>query len=332
MIRKAELFSVKKKIEIIEINFSGKSFSLRKLSTTNKNIKSDLIVNSNKCLIPDASPYQRIIKCNLPSCGCRISPFIWISKELKSIYFETPKVASSSIRKLLGIKVPNLFFILIQVLLTQIKQKRYTIRIKLFYQTIEEKETYIFLIKQGIKSFKHHFDGNILNLGFSKYNNEQALFEPFYGSPIQAIQQYPNFFSFAIARFPISRIISNWKMFASQKHRGFVFEELFNKSQKEVSFNEFIIKLSTIKNHHWHQQVDFLPFDSTKKLHLSYLGRLESLNTDWELISQKIGFNKPLLKLNSTNNQNTIPDTKELEIIIELYQNDFELLYPEYLK
>lgn len=207
----------------------------------------------------DMSYKRSNIVCDLPNCGCNRSTMIWISHGLKAIYFETPKTASSSIKKALNIAV--------------------------------EKPDKI----------------NILNISKKRkwwFSSNHTAFEMWDDNEYEAIENYPDYFTFAIVRNPWDKMVSNWMMFCRSgiDFRERQIETLFGKDATIIEFDEFIRMSVTIRNHHWQQLVDYLPREGDKIL-VDYIGRMETLADDWRGISRKIGLRATLGAENQTSHK-----------------------------
>jgi len=207
-----------------------------------------------------------MIRCDYPNCGCKkTTTFKWISHVLKTIYFEVPKVASTSIRKgCFGIDVNDL-----------------------------------------------------------KKNNPYD-FEVFRDSNLE---KYSDYFKFTIVRNPWDRIVSIWKMYTTQSSRKKQIKKLFKiEDPANLSFLEFIEKMTEKRNHHWEQQIEFLP----NLNELDYIGRFENLREAWHFISYKLGINTKLQKLNVTDHYHyhysEYYDRITKGIVEKEYAKDFKIL------
>jgi hypothetical protein len=58
----------------------------------------EITATKNGPKITPQIPVRSGIRCQQRICGYQINPFIWVSNKYKTVYFENPKVASSSIK------------------------------------------------------------------------------------------------------------------------------------------------------------------------------------------------------------------------------------------
>lgn len=297
------------------------------------NIKYEVDVTESMFIIPNLnSPFQKKIDCQLKNCRCRLNPFIWISHDLKAIYYEVPKSASSSIRHAISAFPPDLFYIIHQFLLESFKVDKFSIKLNL---KAKNKIPLIKRIKEIATSAVLNFNLNlvefsnqtILKSDYSANYRKESTFEPLYLQKEKVFSHFPNYFSFTFIRNPFSRVLSNWHMFTQQKKQMEKLSIIFNKDSKLVSFPEFIEKLPTNHNHHWNPQINYLPH-LDNEIKVDFIGKLESINKDWKFIKNKLNLENDLIVKNTTQKELTSFQTldKNLDLLIkDFYKEDFIL-------
>jgi len=202
---------------------------------------------------------RKNVICDLEGCGCKSSSMIWVSHSLKAVWFETPKTASTSIKRALNI---------------------------------------------AYQAPRKHWIENLIEKVLRKERSSVFGFEMWIGDEYEVIDRCPDYFKFAIVRNPWDKMVSNWSMFCRSgiDFRERQIEALFGKRADQISFDEFVKKSASIRNHHWQQLVEFLPRDGDGLL-IDYLGRLESFQNDWKEICLHLGIEISLESENTTNHQ-----------------------------
>lgn len=288
--------------------------------------KIEIKINSNNQLLFSFDfPYRRTIRCELASCGCRINSFIWISHSHKAIWFENPKAASRSIVEALNIKVPSLEDLIFEKLLTA--EENITIKV-IFPENSTDINTK--LIKNAISSYKlmHSRNNPLSNLFYSFLKKKKSGFQLFYGSPNEVINKYPTYFSFAFIRNPYDKMISNYSMFTQKAYRKQKLDELFKYDTTGISLEDFLQKSITLRNHHWEKQINYFPYDANGMIKLSFLGRLETIQQDWDFIKKKINIDKDLNIINNTTKNKNIPVGSDIKTFIDKeYKEDIKLFF-----
>lgn len=158
-------------------------------------------------------------------------------------------------------------------------------------------------------------------------------FEMWAGDEYGVIKSYPDYFKFAIVRNPWDQMVSNWSMFcrAGLPGREKKIETLFGKKADEIGFDEFIRRSVQIHNHHWQQFIDFLPREGDTLL-LDYLGRMESLEKDWNEITRRLGINVKLTVGNQTahHQYREYYDDELREIVAASHKDDIRVFQYEF--
>ena len=134
-------------------------------------------------------------------------------------------------------------------------------------------------------------------------------------------QKLDHYFKFCFCRNPYSLMVSNYRMFTTQKHR---LEQMrqFHSSPEKMSFLEFLQFTKIYNNHHWQPQTQFI-----KGYDIDFIGRFENLQNDFDIVCKKIGISrKPLIHANRTNHKHYSEyyDDETREIVAERYREDIE--------
>jgi hypothetical protein len=128
--------------------------------------------------ILNLTPANQQISCNLKGCGCKFNPFIWVSHKHRLVFYEIPKTGSTSVKRLLGIKL--------------------NLGQRLYWR----------ILKQNYKCLTKPFLGYKTGFGF----------QPIYGIPPQAKALFPRYTHFAVIRHPVERALSCYRMFCEQSN------------------------------------------------------------------------------------------------------------------
>jgi len=138
-------------------------------------------------------------------------------------------------------------------------------------------------------------------------------------SMINPKQCFKDYFSFTIVRNPWDRMVSNWKMFTTQDFRIKQMRAMYD--GKIQNFKHFVMLTSKINNHHWQPQVLFIPEKC------NFIGKVETLQNDINIISDKIGFNRiKLSRKNVTSHEHYSKyyDVELRKFIAERYKEDID--------
>lgn len=90
------------------------------------------------------------------------------------------------------------------------------------------------------------------------------------------------YFKFTVCRNPYSRAVSNYVSFTTQPGRVKQMKQ-FVREPGKLTFEEFLIFASQVKNHHWLPQVNYI-----KGYQLDYIGKLENIQKDYRVIMRQI--------------------------------------------
>ncbi len=147
---------------------------------------------------------------------------------------------------------------------------------------------------------------------------------------------FNKFFKFTFVRNPYDRFVSAYKFLKKggrSKADYNVYCRFIKKHRTFENFVHYIYENPDIikKMLHFIPQVDFISDQTGKLLKIDYIGKIESIEHDYEYVADKLKANRNLKKINTTKhkpyqeyyNQNTY------NLVLELYKNDFrEFDYP----
>jgi hypothetical protein len=142
-------------------------------------------------------------------------------------------------------------------------------------------------------------------------------------------QQYNDFFTYAFTRNPWDRVVSAWsflKECTDSKHDG-KWADFLNTFS---SFDDFVFTWLHPEN--ITRQIHFAPqhlyiCDNLGGISLDYIGKLETINDDFNHIAKSIGVNAELKQLNRSRNDNykTYYNDKTAEHVAKVYARDIQL-------
>ena len=261
-------------------------------------------------VLSDSRVINSHIKCDLNSCACRINSFVWVSKKRKAIWFENPKAGSRSLVHALGLTNPH-----VNEAIRKLLSKRDESGITIHYNQHQSSE--INKLAYKLKLY------NLFRLNFfssSDFNLELV-------SPDVSIEMYSGFFSFAVIRNPFEKMISNYKMFTTVEDRIIKLKQTFNlKDISNLSFKEFVRLTGKFQNHHWAEQINFLPKNIDR---VDLIACIEDLSENWTNLCNRLSIKAELLKLNVTNNNGVnyqeYYDRETFEFVRQHYARDIEL-------
>ena len=114
------------------------------------------------------------------------------------------------------------------------------------------------------------------------FNNDNSL------SLIDPTQELGQYFTFSFVRNPWDRIVSNWKMFTTQKARIVQLSAMTGDDTNLLSslneFPNFVSFAFEHPNHHWAPQVLYFPGK------IDFIGRLENFTIDFRSVAEQIGY------------------------------------------
>ena len=136
---------------------------------------------------------------------------------------------------------------------------------------------------------------------------------------------FHQYFSFAFVRNPWDKMVSNYFY---DKKGGFSGKSpMFRTNQLE--FNEWIKIIHTFgkPKRMYTNQVDWIT-NFENKIDISFIGRFENLEEDWNTVCKKINIDTKLFHLNKTNRNEDYriyyKDTEAIEVVAKLHHKDIE--------
>ncbi len=266
-------------------------------------------------------PINKYIKCTLNSCGCRINPFIWISKKHKIIFFEIAKCGSSSIKKALDI------------------MEHADDTIHAYYWHKLNKSNPKVLFKAGFINKIIKLNSIIaLKLGKSKFNLTLGIkrgiydFQPYFDDIDNLLEKYPNFLYVANIRDPLKRFISCFNMFSDEdqpfrtKQRADVGKSV--KSGIE-NFDFFIESSLEEPNHHFWPYSNLI--NKIKDVNNKLIINCDEISKNWNLIKSRLNLpnissNAPTVYINKSKSNIKKSDLSKVQIekIENIYKDDLK--------
>ena len=264
----------------------------------------------------ETAPVRDDIRCDLID-GCYNSSYIWVSHRRQAIYFETPKAASRSIRRAMGIRSP--YFWPNDKSCCRpwsLSGKSYNLLVDRYGRQIAN--TIIRnLVYCGIKKGNKHrvIDPSaselsepiqrLLQTGTMRmacYNERRGDlwgFELFYGTPQEVDHKFPGYFTFSAVRDPWSRMVSIYKMYFHKNKRRQM-TALMGNTEERKSFPEFLKLAVANRNHHWEQYVRYLPVSEIGKIRIDEIIHLDKFQEGWKRVETFLGGPIPIKTLNRT--------------------------------
>ena len=147
-----------------------------------------------------------------------------------------------------------------------------------------------------------------------------------------------NKFKFSFVRNPINRIVSTYRdKIQMPEYIDFLQKTISPLFKLSMPFNEFIDLACSIPDEQSDQHMipQHCLIYHENKLMLDFVGRVENIKKDFNIICQKFNLKVSLPILNSTNptkNYLTYYNNSLLKKVEKKYIKDFELFYPEGLK
>lgn len=249
-------------------------------------------------------PVRKDLICNQKICGCRINPFIWISDDLKAIYFENPKTATTSIKIALDLRLDE----------------------KYYFSYLSSIDNTIFVSREEsniYKNFKRFVKEKINDLDIQRAS-QVGQFKPYYGSLDSLIKSYKGYYKFGFVRNPIGRFFSNWRMFNSVTFRKEKLENLIGSKYEKLTQHQFYEIICKYNNHHWLPQYYYFYYKD--KLLIDDVYKYEFIDDAWDKIQKKLGGNLSDLPVRNTTrkkNDNNKINKNIIESVISYYKKDF---------
>ena len=148
-------------------------------------------------------------------------------------------------------------------------------------------------------------------------------------------KKFDSFFKFTIVRNPWDRLVSAFH-FLKKGGMNWADNEWAMKNISEFKdFNTFVKSWLNEDNiwkyHHFRPQYHYITLNG-KNIAVDYVGHLESINTDFKIITQKIGIDAELGKENTSRREDyqKYYNTETVKIVSEVYKKDIELLGYDY--
>jgi len=145
------------------------------------------------------------------------------------------------------------------------------------------------------------------------FNNNMSL-----ANPQTDLKKY---FKFTFCRNPFDRMVSNYSMFTQIGGRSKQIQQ-FNNNPIKLSFSEFVKLACQHTNHHWVPQYDFI-----RGYEIDYIGRLENMQQDFDIVCDKIGIARqqlPHINKSKHKHYTEYYDDETRQIVAEKYAKDIE--------
>ncbi|MDT8390956.1 MAG: sulfotransferase family 2 domain-containing protein [Lentisphaeria bacterium] len=223
---------------------------------------------------------------------------MWINHSAKAVWYEIPKNASSSIKKLLGIAPPYLSSQNCRQLIPALMRRHFDLDefIFLFSFSGWTRPIAIDILEELCRQWK-----TCVHQSQFGSNLDNPNWQPFYGSRENLFREFGSYFSFAIFRNPEQRLASTWAMFNEQEHRRQVFMDLFDAKPDAFSFQEAFDLFSIRQNHHFNPQYVYLPPHQAGKLpDMGLLTTVGELKNTWPKLAKRLGVTIELAHKNKT--------------------------------
>lgn len=137
---------------------------------------------------------------------------------------------------------------------------------------------------------------------------------------------YKNYFKFTFVRNPESRLISAWKDKVLHQNY-FKFDEKTHEAYK--TFENFLSYVETLDvtscDQHLMSLNALIDFDN-----IDFVGKLENFDEDATYVANKLGIHYEPKTLNKTKKVDLELTPDQRKRIYKIYQDDFELLYPDH--
>ena len=155
----------------------------------------------------------------------------------------------------------------------------------------------------------------------------------FWRARVYAEEDLARYYTFTIVRNPFARALSAYLDKIVQRI-PYAFRDLKLESQS-ISFQDFLGRLAEGHLHsnvHWMPQSSVIPVDWRK---VDHIGRVESLDVDLQLVTQKIFGRKCVVVSRQAGTTaakeklQTYYGPEEIKLVRHLYAGDFKAFYPE---
>jgi len=270
----------------------------------------NLFKNNTELKLLAPNSINKNVNCAYLKCACRYNPFIWISEKFKMIYYEIPKSASTTIKSIFKLNIGS------------DSDKYNSLR--------HWAKKHDVSLSVNSNFFFHRLELLNLKRAANRKIEKKTEFDfvPFYGSMKELFNFGENYFKFTFIREPRERFLSNYAMFTQQKHRIEIFKSMFGIDPNLISFDEFLNFSTQMQNHHWNEQINFIP-KLGDKLFVDFIGSVANFNPDIEHILERkrIQLEQPIVAQNKTkrNKETNFFNDNNLIIFNTIYKNDLEL-------
>jgi hypothetical protein len=140
--------------------------------------------------------------------------------------------------------------------------------------------------------------------------------------------RFASYFSFAFVRDPVERVVSGYRYLS---RGGNQVEDLaVSETLRECGdFDEFVgehLQHGWLKNHPLFWPQAWFVADHFGNIRVDFLGRLENIEADYEIVRDKLGLAKTLPLENTTRGSTELNISQQTRSLIRrIYSNDYEL-------
>ena len=271
-------------------------------------------------------PWREAVK-----AGEHTTPFIWISDKYKAVYFENPKVASTTMKSILKTDRSKLIYHLISDEHTLGEYNFARLNTRPYGQN-----SYPPLVFED--KFKDYFKFGFVRNPYDRYVSAYKMCIREAGAGNRAG------FTVALGWFDKSgaktrsggklrsgaRAKAKYLASKYKKHTRENFREFF---EKTIPYETDPNKMSKARhaaaiNHHWAPQIHFVPSDRVK---LDFVGRFENFEEDFKFVLDKLGITHEgeIPKLNTTKSSKYTDyfdciEQRNMQFFYHHYNDDFE--------